>query len=110
MTREQLKTLIDSYNWDDGFALPRQIVQDEACDLALALEVFYLGDGFGFFQTFAHNTGGSKEWFDFIAPLYDAIESGRYPRTGHHYSLPLSRVARYQLRKQNIPEIFLTDL
>ena len=63
MTYEKMKAVLQDYNWDNGFDVPKQILLDENCDLALALEVFYLGDGFGYFQTFAHNIGGTKEWF-----------------------------------------------
>ena len=71
MTYKEMKRLLADYNWDDGFELPKRIVSDPNCDLALALEVFYLGDGFGYFQTYAHNTGGTKEWFCFMNALYE---------------------------------------
>lgn len=110
MTYEEMKQQLDAYNWDDGFDLPGRIISDENCDLALALQIFYLGDGFTYFQTYAHNIGGNKEWFCFIDYLYQEIKNGNYQKTGHHYRIPLSRVQRYQLAKNNIPDIFLTDI
>ena len=80
MTYEELKNLLDNYNWDDGFELPKKILEDPSCDLALALEIFYLGDGFTYFQTYAHNIGGTKEWFNFISKLCEDIENGRYKK------------------------------
>ena len=35
-------------NWDDGFEIPKQILAAPSCDLALALEIFYLSDGYAF--------------------------------------------------------------
>ena len=86
MTYEEMKQQLDAYNWDDGFDLPGRIISDENCDLALALQIFYLGDGFTYFQTYAHNIGGNKEWFCFIDYLYQEIKNGNYQKTGHHYS------------------------
>lgn len=106
----EMKELVHTYNWDDGFDIPEKIISDANCDLALALEVFYLGDGFGYFQTFAHNIGGTKDWFSFISKLYEGIVQGRYKKTDNHFVIPISKVQRYQLRKNNIPEVFLTDL
>lgn len=42
MKYEKMKEKLDEYNWDDGFDFPRKVVSDSNCDLALALEVFYL--------------------------------------------------------------------
>ena len=106
----EMKELVRTYNWDDGFDIPEKIISDANCDLALALEVFYLGDGFGYFQTFAHNIGGTKDWFCFISKLYENIVQGKYKKTNNHFAIPLSRVQRYQLKKNNIPEVFLTDI
>ena len=46
MQSDSLRALIRDYNWDDGFFLPQAILNDPACDLALALEIFYLADGY----------------------------------------------------------------
>ncbi|WFR59315.1 DUF4274 domain-containing protein [Anaerocolumna sp. AGMB13025] len=110
MTYEQMKNMLDNYNWDDGFKLPKRIISDANCDLAMALEIFYLADGYGYFQTFSHNTGGTKVWFCFIGKLCYDIENGKYIKSEHHYTIPLSKVQRYQLRKKNIPEVYLADV
>jgi hypothetical protein len=110
MTYKQMKNMIDNYNWDERFELPEQIISDANCDLAIALELFYLADGYGYFQTFAHNIGGTEEWFCFIGKLWNDIKNAKYKKSVHHYLIPLSKVQRYQLRKNNIPEVFLTDV
>lgn len=110
MTYKQMKNMIENYNWDDGFKLLKLIISDANCDLAMALEIFYLADGYGYFQTFTQNIGGKKEWFSFMGALCYDIENGRYVKSVHHYTIPLSKVQRYQLRKRNIPEVYLTDV
>lgn len=110
MTYEEMQQTIHNYNWDDGFEMPQRILEDENCDLALALEIFYLGDGFTYFMTFAHSIGGTKEWFQFISKLYDDIVNSRYKKTVHHFEIPLSSAQRYRFKRDNIPEVFLTDI
>lgn len=110
MTYEEMRQMIHNYNWDDGFVIPQRILEDENCDLALALEIFYLGDGFTYFMTFAHNIGGTKEWFQFMSKLYDDILNNRYKKTVHHFEIPLSGAQRYRFKRDNIPEVFLIDI
>lgn len=106
MNYEEMREQLDNYNWDDGFSLPQKIISDEKCDLAMALEVFYLGDGFSYF----YNIEETGEWFCFIDNLYEDIKNGKYVKSEHHYKIPLSKVQRYQIAKKNIPKVFLEDV
>ena len=106
---EMIKNL-KQYNWDDGFEIPRQLLCDENCDLALALEIFYLGDGYRYLIDQECREERSGEWLEFISKLYRNIEAGHYKETGKSYHIPLSKVQRYQLSKSNISAIFITDL
>lgn len=40
-----LDKIIVNYNWDDGFELPLEIIQHQNCELATALNAFYLAEG-----------------------------------------------------------------
>ncbi len=33
MTYSKLKAMLDDYNWDDGFDVPRKLLKDPECDL-----------------------------------------------------------------------------
>lgn len=57
---------------EDGFELPKEILADPGCDLALALEIFYLGDGYACLENLEKTTD-LKEWGNFITVLYDDI-------------------------------------
>ena len=57
MPYNDLKKTLKEYNWDDGFEIPEKILRSENCDLALALEIFYLADGFAYLDDFAKETG-----------------------------------------------------
>lgn len=110
MTYNEIKNIVEGYNWDDGFEIPCQLLSDEKCDLALALEIFYSGDGYGYMIDLEHREGRSREWLEFISKLYCDIEAGRYQIAGNTYQIPLNKVQRHKLRKNNIPIVFLTDL
>ncbi len=48
MPYNDLEKILNEYNWDDGFAIPKKILSNPHCDLALALKIFYLADGFAY--------------------------------------------------------------
>lgn len=110
MNCEKAKKLIDGYNWDDGFELPQKIINSSECDMALALEIFYLADGYAFFQETKHTSRGSTVWREFLQRLYDDIKRGKYYKADRHYEIPLTRTQKYILRKKGIPEVFLEDV
>ena len=49
-TEEDLDIYLLNYNWDDGFDIPAAILQKECCTLQVALQIFWLADGFTYLQ------------------------------------------------------------
>lgn len=109
MQYEEMRTMLREHNWDDGFALPRKLLNEPACDLALALEIFYLADGCAYLSGHWRESGLTL-WRDFISCLFEEIQNGRYPQTGSSFTVPLNRVTKYKFQKNGVPEVFLTDL
>ena len=109
MAYADLKKKLDAYHWDDGFEVPRTILADPDCDLALALEIFYLAGGYEYLEKSARRTKLQK-WNSFITGLYEDILNNRFPKTSALFEIPLSKVQRDKLRKKGVAEIFLTDL
>ena len=109
MVYNDLRNKLNEYNWDDGFEIPKEILADPSCDLALALEIFYLGDGYSYLEDLGKTTD-LEEWGSFIAALYDDILNNKYPNTGKPFENPLSKVQKYKLQKKGISKIFLIDL
>lgn len=68
MAYADLKNKLDEYDWDDGFKAPRTILADPDCDLALALEIFYLAGGYEYLEKSARRTKLQK-WNPFITVL-----------------------------------------
>ena len=88
---------------------PKEILADPRCDLALALEIFYLSDGYAYLEDLERTTD-LKEWNSFITALYDDISNNKFPKTGKSFKIPLSKVQKYKLQKKGISKIFLIDL
>lgn len=109
MVYNDLRSQLHAYNWDNGFEIPEEILADPSCDLALALEIFYLGDGYAYLEDFTKTTA-LKEWGRFISVLYNDILHNKFSKTGTSFEIPLSKVQKYKLQKKGISEIFLTNL
>ena len=108
-TYDKLKNKLNEYNWDDGFELPKEILDNSYCDLALALEIFYLADGIRYLEEPSYNPNLGV-WSLFIEKLYNDILNGKYLKKDATFQIPLSKVAKYKLRKLQVPDIFLTDI
>ena len=65
MSYSDLEKLLDEYNWDDGFEIATEILDNPYCDLALALKVIYLADGFAYLDGFAEKSE-LNEWKQFL--------------------------------------------
>ena len=109
MVYNDLENMLNEYNWDNGFEIPKEILADRRCDLALALEIFYLSDGYAYLEDLEKTTD-LKEWNSFITALYDDISNNKFPKTGKSFKIPLSKVQKYKLQKKGISKIFLIDL
>lgn len=109
MVHNDLRSKLNEYNWDDGFEIPKKILAAPGCALALALEIFYLSDGYAFLDNLTKTTD-VKEWGRFITVLYDDILNNKFPKTSTAFEIPLSKVQKYKLQKKGISKIFLTDL
>ena len=62
---EELKQQLFDYNWDDGFSFPQNLLNNDECDLALALDIFYLADGYGYIQNYPNVDYGTEDWLNF---------------------------------------------
>ncbi len=105
----KLKCALNNYNWDDGLDLPKKLLAHPDCDLALALEIFYLADGYAYLTNMAENTS-QTEWKSFIETLYTDILDGRYAQTDCSFEIPLSKVQKHKLKTRQIPDIFIADI
>ena len=110
MDYEQMREVLRNYNWDNGFELPRAFLRDSQCDLAMALEMFDLADGYAYIYDREGKFSLLPEWMSFIQSLYETILAGKYPKTGSQYKTPYTNEQQYCLWRDGVPSIFFTDL
>ncbi|KAF1710663.1 hypothetical protein CSC70_08420 [Pseudoxanthomonas kalamensis DSM 18571] len=106
----ELRQLALDHNWDDGFAIPRLIADHPNCDLAVALELFWLADADTVYLGEARESPRNAQWRQFSKELADRIIGGHYSTGMVPFEPPLTAVQIYNLRKKGLPEIFLTSL
>lgn len=102
MTYEDMQKQIDQYNWDDGFEFVKNLLNEPLCDLALAIKIFYLGDGYGFL---INGNSCQNAWNTLMQKLYQDILAGKY-KNNHPYEIPLTKVQVHKMKKMNIPTVF----
>ena len=87
-----------NYNWDNGFDIPQTILDNEKCDLSIALLIFYRADGLSYLADKSNNVN-LPQWSSFIKRLYDSILTGKYQRGKIEFKVPLSKVQIFKLKK-----------
>lgn len=95
---EILYVYMYNYNWNNGFEIPQMVLDSSACDLSIALLIFFSADGssYLFDKSFNKNL---PQWFSFIKRLYNSILDKKYPNTGIEFKVPLPKVQIYKLEK-----------
>jgi len=107
------------YNWDDGFNVPQQILQNPYCDLSTALLIFDLADG----DKKMWNeivwgegsiTGDSihfAEHKEFMLNLYTDLMDEKFKEPSIDYSLcsncSEARINWIREKRPNVPEVFI---
>ena len=87
-----------NYNWDNGFDIPQAVLDNEKCDLSIALLIFYRADGLSYLEDKSDNAN-LPQWSSFIKRLYDSILTGKYQRGEIEFKVPLSKVQFFKLKK-----------
>jgi hypothetical protein len=93
-----LSLYIQNYNWDDGFDIPQAVLNNGACDLSVALQIFYLADGFAFLLDRTAKADNTR-WYKFITRLYESIITGKFPKGSISFAVPLSKAQIFKVKK-----------
>lgn len=101
--QEILYVYVYNYNWDNGFDIPQTILDNEKCDLSIALLIFYRADGLSYLEDKFDNVN-LPQWSFFIKRLYDSILAGKYQRGEIEFKVPLSKVQLFKLKKVTTEE------
>lgn len=87
-----------NYNWDNGFDIPQVVLDNEKCDLSIALLIFYRADGLSYLADKSDNVN-LPQWSFFIKRLYDSILTGKYQRGKIEFKVPLSKIQFFKFKK-----------
>lgn len=71
---ELLHIIAGNYNWDNGFEIPYNIINNKNCDLGTALMIFYDADGYRALENKEElKNPNLKEWASFISEIEEHI-------------------------------------
>lgn len=109
--QEMLYAFAYNYNWDNGFDIPQEILDNEKCDLSIALLIFYRADGLSYLEEKSEDAQ-LPQWSTFIKNLYHSIMYRKYSRGEIEFRVPLTKVQIYKLKKiiTEAEKIFVEDI
>jgi len=90
--------VISRYNWDNGFELPEAVLNNQACSREIALTLFFDAEGASYLEDKTINED-LPMWRSFIIKLYENIVNNVYNIGTIGFSVPLSKVQIYKLKK-----------
>ena len=96
---EILYVFMYNYNWDNGFEIPKAILQKNNCALSTALSIFYSADGLRYLNGKDEKDDNLQKWPVFIRDLYNRIISGEFTRSNIKFIPPLNKVQIFKLKK-----------
>lgn len=102
-----------NYNLNNGFEIPKSIINNESCDLGTALMLFYNADGYRMLEDEkGFTTSNLDKWKVFLTTLYNKITNKQFKQQNIAFNPPLTKVQIFKLKKKtpNIPSIFLEHL
>lgn len=100
-----LHELASHYNWDDGFDIPLWIIDNENCELATALMLFYDGGGYELLEKSNKDLNNvNNKWNIFIHMIFDKLCNHEFKTLEIFYEPELTKVQKYKLTKLN-PEL-----
>ena len=105
-TEDELFVLLDNFNWNNGFEVPKAVLNHSKCSFSVALLVFYRADGIRYLlegeAAFANSL--SKEWEGFVKDVYAKILRGRFPSGTISFQPEITTIQKFKLKKLK-PEI-----
>ena len=113
-TEDELFVLLDSFNWNNGFEVPKAVLNHSKCSLSVALLAFYRADGIRYLlegeAAFANSL--STEWEDFVKDVYDKMLRGHFPSGTISFQPEITTIQKFKLKKlkPEIDEVFLEGI
>ena len=113
-TEDELFVLLDNFNWDNGFEVPKAVLNHAKCSLSVALLAFYRADGIRYLLEgeAAFENSLSEEWEGFLKDVYTRILRGQFPSGTISFQPEITKVQKFKLKKlkPEIDEVFLDGI
>lgn len=109
---ELLHIIAGNYNWDNGFEIPYNIINNKNCDLGTALMIFYDADGYRALKNKEElKNPNLKEWASFISEIEEHILKNEFKVNHIKFIPPLTKVQIFKLKKNNpnITKVFIEE-
>ena len=109
---ELLHIIAGNYNWDNGFEIPYNIINNKNCDLGTALMIFYDADGYRALENKVElKNPNLKEWASFISEIEEHILKNEFKVNHIKFIPPLTKVQIFKLKKNNpnITKVFIEE-
>lgn len=113
-TEGELFVLLDNFNWNNGFEVPKAVLSHSKCSLSVALLAFYRADGIRYLlegeEAFENSL--SEEWEVFLKDVYTRILRGQFPSGTISFQPEITKVQKFKLKKlkPEIDEVFLEGI
>ena len=113
-TEEELFVLLDNFNWDNGFEVPKAVLSHSKCSLSVSLLAFYRADGIRYLLEgeAAFENSLSEEWEGFLKDVYTSILRGQFPSGTISFQPEITKIQKFKLKKlrPEIDEVFLDGI
>ena len=113
-TEDELFVLLDNFNWNNGFEVPKTVLNHSKCSLSVALLAFYRADGIRYLfegeAAFANSL--SEEWEGFVKDVYTKILGGQFSSGTISFQPEITKIQKFKLKKfkPEIDEVFLEGI
>ncbi len=94
-----LHLIMYNYNWDDGFEIPKLVLENQFCEMCTALMIFYSAGGEEFLADKQLISTNKNDRLKFLSELYNSIIANKFTRGDIYFEPPLTKVELYKLKK-----------
>ena len=113
-TEDELFVLLDNFNWNNGFEVPKAVLNHSKCSLSVALLAFYRADGIRYLLEgeVAIANSLSMEWEWFVKDVYIKILRGKFRSGTISFQPEITKIQKFKLKKLKleIDERFLEGI
>ncbi|MFJ7934353.1 DUF4274 domain-containing protein [Sporosarcina sp. NPDC096371] len=99
-----------NYNWNNGFDVPKVLLENKSCDLGTGLLMFHNADGYRMLESPEEVSASTlEEWKDFLLKLYHKLQHLEFKSQYISFDPELTKIQKFKLKIGNpdIPDILM---